>query len=75
VNGPPRYRPESRKASKSTFAIVGNVLTMAMTVASAWRESCRARRKLAALSDRELQDIGTCWSEISIEAGKPFWRK
>jgi uncharacterized protein YjiS (DUF1127 family) len=40
-----------------------------------WRERSRVRRRLAALSDRKLQDIGTCWSEVAIEAGKPFWRK
>jgi len=26
------------------------------------------------MNERELQDIGTCWSEIACEAGKPFWR-
>jgi uncharacterized protein YjiS (DUF1127 family) len=40
-----------------------------------WRERSRVRRQLARLSGRELQDMGTCWSEISGEAGKPFWRK
>ena len=75
ADDPLRYRLKSRKASKSTFAIVGSILTMAMTIASAWRERSRARRQLAALSDREWQDIGACWSEISAEAGKPFWRK
>jgi uncharacterized protein YjiS (DUF1127 family) len=40
-----------------------------------WRERSRVRRRLAALSDRKLQDIETCWSEVAIEAGKPFWRK
>jgi len=48
---------------------------MAMTIASSWRERSRARRQLVALSDREWQDIGACRSEISAEAGKPFWRK
>jgi uncharacterized protein YjiS (DUF1127 family) len=75
ADDPPRYRLASRKASKSNFAIVGNILTMAMTIASAWRERSRARRQLAAFSDREWQDIGACWSEVSAEAGKPFWRK
>jgi uncharacterized protein YjiS (DUF1127 family) len=46
-----------------------------MTLARLWRERRRIRRQLAAMSARELQDMGTCWSEIAVEAGKPFWRK
>jgi len=26
------------------------------------------------MSERELRDMGTCWSEIADEVGKPFWR-
>jgi hypothetical protein len=26
------------------------------------------------LIDSWLQDIGTCWSDIADEVGKPFWR-
>jgi hypothetical protein len=32
-------------------------------------------RRLAAMSEREWQDMGACWSEIAREAGKPFWRE
>jgi uncharacterized protein YjiS (DUF1127 family) len=39
-----------------------------------WRERRRVRRQLAAMNERELQDIGICWSEIAEEIGKPFWR-
>jgi uncharacterized protein YjiS (DUF1127 family) len=39
-----------------------------------WRARMRLRRELAALSERELQDMGTCWSSIADEVGKPFWR-
>ena len=38
------------------------------------RERSRIRRQLAVMSERELQDMGTCWSEIADEVGKPFWR-
>jgi uncharacterized protein YjiS (DUF1127 family) len=31
------------------------------------------RRQLAVMSERELQDIGTCRTEIADEVGKPFW--
>jgi uncharacterized protein YjiS (DUF1127 family) len=39
-----------------------------------WRARAHARRELAGLSARELQDMGTCWSSIADEVGKPFWR-
>jgi uncharacterized protein YjiS (DUF1127 family) len=39
-----------------------------------WRTRSRSRRELAARNDRELQDMGTCWSSIADEVSKPFWR-
>jgi uncharacterized protein YjiS (DUF1127 family) len=39
-----------------------------------WRARARCRRELAARSERELQDMGTCWSSIAHEVSKPFWR-
>jgi uncharacterized protein YjiS (DUF1127 family) len=39
-----------------------------------WRQRRRNRCQLAAMSERELQDIGICRSEIANEIGKPFWR-
>ena len=39
-----------------------------------WRERGRARRQLAAMSERELQDMGICRSEIANEIAQPFWR-
>jgi uncharacterized protein YjiS (DUF1127 family) len=40
-----------------------------------WRTRSRARRQLAVMDARELQDVGTCWSDIADEIAKPFWRK
>lgn len=40
-----------------------------------WRERSRMRRLLAAMSDRELHDIGMCRAEIVDEIGRPFWRE
>ena len=38
-----------------------------------WRRRSRDRQMLAAMSNRELQDIGiTAW-EARCEANKPFW--
>ncbi|HXQ08176.1 MAG TPA: DUF1127 domain-containing protein [Bradyrhizobium sp.] len=33
------------------------------------------RRQLAAMTERELQDMGICRSEIADELNKPFWLK
>ena len=39
-----------------------------------WHERYRTRRELAQWSSRDLQDIGLSWSDIAVEAEKPFWR-
>lgn len=39
-----------------------------------WGERRRARRKLIALSDRALHDLGISRADAWGEYGKPFWR-
>jgi uncharacterized protein YjiS (DUF1127 family) len=39
-----------------------------------WRRRARGRAELAALSDRELRDIGLTRYDARGEIGKPFWR-
>lgn len=39
-----------------------------------WRQRVRTRRRLAALDERQLADIGISRSERLAEVGKPFWR-
>jgi uncharacterized protein YjiS (DUF1127 family) len=39
-----------------------------------WRRRVRGRAELAALSDRELHDIGMTRYDARREIGKPFWR-
>jgi uncharacterized protein YjiS (DUF1127 family) len=51
------------------------VATSALALVRVWRERRRVRRQLAAMSERELQDIGTCWPEVAYETAKPFWQK
>lgn len=46
----------------------------ALSVVQVWRERARFRQVLATRSERELQDMGICWSSISDEIRKPFWR-
>ena len=64
---PPQPSP---KPATSAFAIVA-ALTALLLI---WRERERVRRQLAVMSERELQDVGTCQSEIACEIAKPFWR-
>jgi uncharacterized protein YjiS (DUF1127 family) len=46
-----------------------------LMLAAAWRQDRRDRRQLAAMSDRELQDIGVCRGEVADRIGRSFWRK
>jgi uncharacterized protein YjiS (DUF1127 family) len=39
-----------------------------------WRQRRLQRRELACWSERDLHDVGLCWSDIVYEAEKPFWR-
>jgi uncharacterized protein YjiS (DUF1127 family) len=63
-------RHQSRISMNSLLVLVRNILA----VVQIWRGRARFRRELAARSDRELQDMGTCWSSIADEISKPFWR-
>jgi uncharacterized protein YjiS (DUF1127 family) len=53
----------------SPGGLARNILAMVQL----WRTRARFRRELAARSERELQDMGTCWSSIACEISKPFW--
>ncbi|WP_420134541.1 DUF1127 domain-containing protein [Rhodopseudomonas sp.] len=39
-----------------------------------WRQRHSERDSLAHLSERDLHDVGLSWSEVMVEAEKPFWR-
>ena len=60
----------SQKPAASAFAVIQALIALARV----WRERQRIRRQLADMGERELQDIGTCRSEIACEIAKPFWR-
>jgi uncharacterized protein YjiS (DUF1127 family) len=53
-----------------TVAIFRSILILVRS----WRERSRARRLLAVMSERELQDIGACRADIADEIGRPFWK-
>ncbi len=54
--------------------LIAGVALNALSTVRTWRVRARFRRELAARSHYELQDMGTCWSSISDEVSKPFWR-
>ena len=39
-----------------------------------WRDRQRQRRELTQWTERDLHDVGLSWSDIALEAEKPFWR-
>jgi uncharacterized protein YjiS (DUF1127 family) len=39
-----------------------------------WRERRRTRRELTQWNERDMRDVGISWSDIALEAEKPFWR-
>jgi uncharacterized protein YjiS (DUF1127 family) len=55
---------------RSTPALIADMIALVRV----WRDRHHARRQLAVMSERELQDIGICRAEIADEIGKPFWR-
>ena len=63
-------RRQLRNLAASAVAVIDVVLAFVRV----WRKRRRARGQLAAMSERELQDIGLCRSDIAYEIGKPFWR-
>ena len=51
-----------------------NLLAKLSETIQVWRQRQRERQLLAQLSDRDLHDVGLSWSDIALEAKKPFWR-
>jgi uncharacterized protein YjiS (DUF1127 family) len=39
-----------------------------------WRARQRQRRELTQFTDYQLHDVGLSWSDVLLEARKPFWR-
>lgn len=65
-----QYRRQTAISTSAPATLVRNFFAMVRI----WRTRARARRELAALGARELQDMGSCWSSIAHEVSKPFWR-
>ncbi len=65
---------DRRRQSRNLEAAALGVAEVVLAFIRVWRERGRTRRQLADMSERELQDMGICRSEIADEIGKPFWR-
>ena len=65
---------DRRRQSQNAGGVVLAVIAVVLAFVRVWRERRRARHQLAVMSERELQDIGICRSEIANEIGRPFWR-
>ena len=54
---------------------VSEWVTGATDVLQTWQERIRQRRKLAALDDRMLRDIGASAADVERETRKWFWQR
>jgi uncharacterized protein YjiS (DUF1127 family) len=61
-------RQRRRPFPVSLLAIAQSMLMLV----AAWRQNSREQRQLAAMSDRELQDIGVCRGEVAEKTSRPF---
>jgi uncharacterized protein YjiS (DUF1127 family) len=66
-----RHRQRQQVLPRSTPTFIADIIALVRV----WRERHHARLQLAVMSERELQDIGSCRVEIANEIGKPFWRE
>lgn len=54
--------------------LVFRMLRSFLALLSFWQDRSRQRRKLMALDDCLLSDIGRSREDVDIESRKPFWR-
>jgi uncharacterized protein YjiS (DUF1127 family) len=51
------------------------LLIRALDAVFSWQDRARERRRLGALDERLLHDIGVDRASADVEALKPFWRR
>ena len=71
------YTKSGRRRHHQSTALIDPLVVLVRNILSTvriWRARAHLRRELAARSERELRDMGTCWSSIADEVSKPFWR-
>jgi len=66
------YQPAPRvRARPAHISTAWNAFIAALL---AWQQRANDRALLAAMSERELRDVGLARGAVLIEADKPFWR-
>ena len=53
---------------------IGRLVRVALDLLYVWQERAAQRAQLAALTDRELIDMGISRTQQTHEAAKPVWR-
>ncbi len=56
------------------FRRPADIVLLAFGLLKVWADRARQRRELAALNERDLEDIGLTRLEARHEAAKPFWQ-
>jgi len=60
--------------SSSETGVIAGFLVAVGGALKIWAERAQARRDLAELTPREVDDIGLDPEELASEIAKPFWR-
>jgi uncharacterized protein YjiS (DUF1127 family) len=68
--------PSSVQASTvaGASALVRRGFSRAIDLVFTWSERAYQRRRLQALTQRDLHDLGLTSADVEQEASKPFWR-
>ena len=73
------YQPRAHAASisqrQTALAALSEATDWTFATLLEWRRRIRARRELARLDSRMLQDIGLTHAEREALVNKPFWRE
>jgi uncharacterized protein YjiS (DUF1127 family) len=57
------------------LTLPGHLAQAGRALIGRWRERHAARRRLAALSDRDLRDLAVNPAQADYEIAKPFWKE
>jgi uncharacterized protein YjiS (DUF1127 family) len=64
----------NRRQGREWISGIARIVNGVCATTTRWRDRVRYRRALATMNERELTDIGVCWSEVAEDVSKPFWR-
>ena len=70
----PRQRALLQRAALRFRASVVGARNRCIDLFVAWQRRAAERALLAAMTERELRDVGLARGDVLVEADKPFWR-